>query len=61
MAMLSSFPFFSFSSPAFIVSMVMVLVNHYLAFSFFGENYFPFSEVNINRRVSVETIEIMLV
>ncbi|XP_023346292.1 protein TEX261 [Eurytemora carolleeae] len=45
LALLSSFPFFSFSSPAFLVSMLMVLVNHYLAFSFFGENYFPFSEV----------------
>ncbi len=27
------------------VTMIMVLVNHYLAFSFFGENYYPFSEV----------------
>ena len=23
----------------------LVIVNHYLAFSFFGENYYPFSEV----------------
>jgi len=44
-ALLSNFPFFSVSSPAFLASMVMVLVNHYLAFSYFGENYYPFSEV----------------
>ena len=43
--MLSSFPFFSVSSPPFILSVVMVFVNHYLAFSYFGENYYPFSEV----------------
>lgn len=45
LALLSSFPFFSVSSPSFILSVVMVLLNHYLAFSFFGENYYPFSEV----------------
>ena len=42
---MSSFPFFSVSSPPFILSVVMVFVNHYLAFSYFGENYYPFSEV----------------
>jgi hypothetical protein len=45
-SLLASFPFFSVSSPSFLAAMVMVLVNHYLAFSFFGENYYPFSEVN---------------
>jgi len=45
LALLSSFPFFSVSSPSFILSVVMVVLNHYLAFSFFGENYYPFSEV----------------
>ena len=45
-SLLSSFPFFSVSSPSFLAAMVMVLVNHYLAFSFFGENYYPFSEVS---------------
>ena len=29
----------------FIPYLVQVLVNHYLAFSHFGENYYPFSEV----------------
>jgi len=45
LALLSNFPFFSVSSPAFIMAVVMVLVNHYFAFSHFGEKYYPFSEV----------------
>merc|ERR1712192_101221 len=45
LALLSSFPFFSVSSPSFVVAVIMVLVNHYFAFSYFGENYYPFSEV----------------
>ena len=45
LALLSSFPFFSINSPSFLLSVMMVLLNHYLAFSFFGENYYPFSEV----------------
>ena len=47
LALLSNFPFFSVSSPAFIMAVVMVLVNHYFAFSHFGEKYYPFSEVII--------------
>ena len=27
------------------VSVVMVVANHYFAFSYFGEKYYPFSEV----------------
>jgi len=45
LALLTDFPFFSATSPSFILAVVMVLVNHYFAFSFFGENYYPFSEV----------------
>jgi len=45
LALLSSFPFFNVSSPSFILAVIMVLVNHYFAFSYFGENYYPFSEV----------------
>ena len=45
MALLSSFPFFSITSPSFMVSVVMVVANHYFAFSYFGEKYYPFSEV----------------
>ena len=47
LALLSSFPFFSVSSPSFLLSVVMVLINHYFAFSFFGEKYYPFSEVRL--------------
>jgi len=43
--LLSNFPYFSVGSPSFLAAMVMVLVNHYLAFSFFGQNFYPFSEV----------------
>merc|ERR1719158_2809718 len=43
--LLSSFPFFCATSPSFLVALVMVFVNHYFAFSYFGENYYPFSEV----------------
>ena len=46
LALLASFPFFSVTSPSFIVAVIMVLVNHYFAFSYFGENYYPFSEVS---------------
>jgi len=45
LALLTDFPFFSATSPSFILAVAMVLVNHYFAFSFFGENYYPFSEV----------------
>merc|ERR1719339_579201 len=45
LALLSSFPFFSITSPSFMVSVVMVVANHYFAFSYFGEKYYPFSEV----------------
>jgi len=45
LALLSSFPFFSVTSASFVVSVVMVLANHYLAFKHFGETYYPFSEV----------------
>jgi len=45
LALLSTFPFFTATSPAFLGAVALVLVNHYLAFSHFGENYYPFSEV----------------
>jgi len=45
LSLLSSFPFFNATSPSFIVAVVMVIVNHYFAFSHFGENYYQFSEV----------------
>lgn len=43
--LLSSFPFFSFSSPTFVGTCVMLGVNHYLVFSYFRDVWHPFSEV----------------
>ena len=43
--LLQDFPFFNLTSPSFLLAIVLVIVNHYLAFNFFGENYYPFSEV----------------
>lgn len=42
-----SFPFFALTSPAFLATVAMVVVNHWLAFQFFGDNYYPFSEVSV--------------
>ena len=55
LALLANFPFFSVSSPSFIMAIVMVFVNHYFAFSYFGENYYPFSEVIIISITDVRT------
>lgn len=43
--LLNTFPFFALSSAPFILDIALVLINHYLAFQFFGENYYPFAEV----------------
>merc|ERR1719193_2345467 len=40
LSLLSSFPFFSATSPSFILAVVMVIVNHYFAFSHFGDGIF---------------------
>ncbi|OQR80243.1 protein TEX261 [Tropilaelaps mercedesae] len=42
---LKTFPFVDALSPSFIASAVLVVWNHYQAFSFFSSMYFPFSEV----------------
>lgn len=42
---LSNFPFVSFFSPGFILSILFMITNHYLAFKYFAANYYPFSEV----------------
>lgn len=42
---LRTFPFIQLSSPSFILSAVMILVDHYLAFSYFANVWHPFSEV----------------
>ncbi|KAM8940541.1 protein TEX261 [Pelodytes ibericus] len=43
--LLQTFPFIKLTSPNFILSCALVVLNHYLAFQFFAEEYFPFSEV----------------
>lgn len=42
---LKTFPFVDPMSPSFIAGGVLVVWNHYQAFSFFSSVYFPFSEV----------------
>ncbi|XP_030763965.1 protein TEX261 [Sitophilus oryzae] len=42
---LSNFPFVAFTSPFFIISVIFVVINHYLAFRYFSSTYHPFSEV----------------
>jgi len=45
LALLHNFPYFDLMSPTFIGACVMLLVNHYLAFQFFADKYYIFSEV----------------
>ncbi|KAK3597778.1 hypothetical protein CHS0354_006136 [Potamilus streckersoni] len=42
---LRDFPYFYISSPAFVGSVVLLLLNHYFTFSYFSEVWHPFSEV----------------
>lgn len=42
---LKTFPYVYIVSPSFIVSVIMLVVNHYLAFAYFGSVYYSFSEV----------------
>uniref|UniRef100_A0A4W3JIJ4 Protein TEX261 n=1 Tax=Callorhinchus milii TaxID=7868 RepID=A0A4W3JIJ4_CALMI len=43
--LLQTFPYIMLSSPNFILSCVLVIYNHYLAFQQFAEEYYAFSEV----------------
>ncbi|KAK6493665.1 protein TEX261 [Huso huso] len=43
--LLQTFPYILLTSPNFILSCVLVVVNHYMTFQFFAEEYYPFSEV----------------
>jgi len=45
LALLHNFPYFDVMSPTFIGACAMLLVNHYLAFQFFADKYYIFSEV----------------
>lgn len=42
---MANFPYVKFLSVPFIGAFTMLLVNHWLAFQFFGQNYYAFSEV----------------
>ncbi|KAK2863001.1 hypothetical protein Q5P01_002534 [Channa striata] len=42
---LADLPYILLSSPNFILSCVLVVVNHYMAFQYFAQEYYPFSEV----------------
>lgn len=42
---LKTFPFVVIASPAFIVAVIMLIVNHYLAFQYFAVVYYSFPEV----------------
>lgn len=42
---LQTFPFIQLSSPVFILSIFLLVVNHYLAFSYFATVWHPFAEV----------------
>uniref|UniRef100_A0A8C4RMK1 Protein TEX261 n=1 Tax=Erpetoichthys calabaricus TaxID=27687 RepID=A0A8C4RMK1_ERPCA len=43
--LLRTFPYILLTSPNFILSCILVVVNHYMAFQYFAEEYYPFSEV----------------
>ncbi|XP_072022875.1 protein TEX261-like [Amphiura filiformis] len=43
--LLMNFPFIELMSPIFILSCVLVFINHYLAFRYFADVWHPFSEV----------------
>lgn len=43
--LLRTFPFIQVSSPNFILTVVLVVVNHYFAFRYFSEVYYSFSEI----------------
>jgi len=43
--MLRTFPFFIITSFPFIAAAVLLVINHYLAFTYFSTVYYPFTEV----------------
>ncbi|KAI2662991.1 Protein TEX261 [Labeo rohita] len=43
--LLQTFPYIMLTSPNFILSCALVVLNHYMAFQYFAEEYYPFSEV----------------
>lgn len=51
---MTNFPYVEFLSFPFVGAIIMLLLNHYLAFEFFTQNYFSFSEVSIWNILTVE-------
>lgn len=47
---MANFPYVKFASIPFIGAVSLLLVNHYLAFDYFTQNYFNFSEVDNSTR-----------
>jgi len=42
---LKTFPFVVIASPVFVVGIIMLIINHYLAFQYFAAVYYSFPEV----------------
>lgn len=42
---LAEFPVIAFLSPTFLFSMLLLIIHHYFAFSFFNHHYYPFPEI----------------
>ncbi|XP_055533957.1 protein TEX261 [Wyeomyia smithii] len=45
LVILKNFPYVKFLSPNFLSAVILLLVNHYLAFIYFQQQFHPFSEV----------------
>lgn len=43
---LNNFPYVYFLSPAFLLGVGFIVINHYLAFQYFAAHYYMFSEVS---------------
>lgn len=44
---LKNFPYVYFLSPAFLLGVGFIVINHYLAFQYFAAHYYMFSEVSV--------------
>lgn len=42
---LADFPVIGFLSPTFLFSMVLLVIHHYFAFTYFNNHYYPFPEI----------------
>lgn len=50
---MNSFPYVQFTSISFMGACVMLVVNHWLAFTYFSSNWYQFSEVNENSKFEI--------